>query len=70
MDFHHIHASYLMLPSEPSHTPSTRIYHPLNSLPCSITAPTQAPPGGSFITPSIPSSCPSPTLKLLHFYPI
>lgn len=36
----------LMLPSEPPRTPSTRIYHPLNSLPCSITAPTQAPPGG------------------------
>lgn len=60
----------LMLPSEPSCTPSTLIYHPLNSFPCSITAPTQAPAGGSFITPSIPSSHPSPALKLLHFYPI
>lgn len=60
----------LMLPSEPSCTPSTHIYHPLNSFPCSITAPTQAPAGGSFITPGIPSSHPSPALKLLHFYPI
>lgn len=60
----------LVLPSEPSHTPSTHIHHLLNSLPCSITAPTRAPLRGSFITPYIPSSHPSPALNLLHFYPI